>query len=363
MDSARSIVLQGFNWTSHHNNKHYNHINDSMIDKMKQMNITKIWLPPSSKSRDPEGYYPLDYYDHDSAYGTKDELKSLLGTCKDNDIDVMGELVCWYDFCGHNRTPYKFNDIEYDIHSESLYDAYEEYLLHMKDIGFTDIRMDFLKSKECYDLGLYVSNLKSVEDLNFVGEYWTAMNYEGEYLMNNQNNHRQEIVDYIDKTHGKFDMFDFTLKGVLQEALNKREYWRLCDERNLLPGVNGWYASNAVTFIDNHDTLGQHLWAFSHDKDIVVAGYAYIMTHPGTPCIYYDHFFDLQHELLKLSEICSLITNNNVTILEACNNLYKAKIGNNIIIQIGRYSPEDNTEILFQTNVVLISLIKTGTNH
>tara|TARA_Y100000389_G_scaffold195037_1_gene225842 strand:- start:167 stop:325 length:159 start_codon:yes stop_codon:yes gene_type:complete len=51
---------------------------------MKQMNVTKIWLPPSSKSRVPEGYYPLDYYDHDSAYGTKDELKILLDTCKDN---------------------------------------------------------------------------------------------------------------------------------------------------------------------------------------------------------------------------------------------------------------------------------------
>lgn len=354
MEPTRSIVLQGFNWTSHHNNKHYNHIKKSMME-MKRMNITKIWLPPSSKSRDPEGYYPLEYYDHDSAYGTTKELQSLIDTCREHTIGVMGELVCWYDFCGHNRTPYKFNGVEYDIHSESLYHAYEHYLLHMKDIGFTDIRMDFLKSKECYNLGLYVSHLESVQDLNFVGEYWTAMNYEGEYLMNNQNNHRQEIVDYIDKTHGKFDMFDFTLKGVLQEALNRHEYWRLCDERNLLPGVNGWYASNAVTFIDNHDTLGQHLWTFSHDKEIIIAGYAYIMTHPGTPCIYYDHFYELQYELQKLSTIRQNMEDFDVTILEACNNVYKAKIGD-VIIQIGEYVP-NGMDVLFQTGLVLITKV------
>lgn len=356
MESSRSLILQGFNWVSHRNHKHYVHIKDSMIERMKRMNITKIWLPPSSKSRDPEGYYPLDYYNHNSAYGSENELKELVMACRENDILVMGELVCWSNFCGHNRNPYMFKGVEYDVHSEFLCDAYEEYLLHMKNMGFTDIRVDFLKSKECYDLGLYMSTLTSVQGLNFIGEYWTAMNYEGDYLMNNQNNHRQEIVDYIDKTQGKFNMFDFTLKGVLQEALNRREYWRLCDERNLLPGVNGWYASNAITFIDNHDTLGQHLWAFSYDKDIIVAGYAYIMTHPGTPCIYYDHFYDLQWELEKLSEIRRRITDWDVTILEACNDVYKAKIGN-MLIQIGRYSHDNQSEIVFQTNIVLISVL------
>lgn len=357
MGSSHPVILQGFNWISHKDNKHYNHIKNKLIGRIKKMNITKIWLPPSSKSRDPEGYYPIDYYDHNSAYGTKDELKALVDTCRENNINVMGELICWYDFCGHNRTPYKFNDVEYDIHSDSLYDAYEDYLLHMKAIGFTDIRLDFLKSKECYNLGLYVSNLKSVQDLNFIGEYWTSMNYEGDYLLNSQNNHRQQIVDYIDKTQGRFDMFDFTLKGVLQEALNKQEYWRLCDERNLVPGVNGWYSSNAVTFIDNHDTLGQHLWAFSNNKDVVIAGYAYILTHPGTPCIYYDHFYELEWELHKLCEIRNALTEFDVTIIEAGNDVYKAKIGEGMMIQIGKYEHDMISDIVFQTNMVLITII------
>lgn len=345
-----SIILQGFNWTSHRDNSHYRHVKQSLGD-MKRM-ITKIWLPPSSKSRDPEGYYPLDYYALDSAYGSEEELRSLVDACREESIDVMGELVCWYNFDGIDRFPYKFRGEEIDVQSDHLYEAYEKYVLYMKNIGFTDIRMDFLKSKECYDIGLHMSGLQSVSELRFTGEYWTAMNYDNGYLLKDQNCHRQEIVNYIDKTDGKFHMFDFTLKGVLQEALNNNEYWRLSDDRQMVPGVNGWYASNAVTFIDNHDTLGQHLWPFSYDRNIVIAGYAYILTHPGTPCIYYDHFYDLRSELERLCEIRQEMTAFDVVILQADDVAYKAKIGN-IKVQIGMC--EHESEILFQTNKVLIS--------
>ena len=48
--------------------------------------------------------------------------------------------------------------------------------------------------------------------------------------------------------------------------------------------------SHAVTFIDNHDT-GSSLrhWPFpDHHK---LEGYAYILTHPGTPCVFHDDFY------------------------------------------------------------------------
>ena len=49
--------------------------------------------------------------------------------------------------------------------------------------------------------------------------------------------------------------------------------------------------ARAVTFIDNHDTGStQSHWPFPHDK--VAMGYAYILTHPGTPCVFWDHYFD-----------------------------------------------------------------------
>ena len=49
-------------------------------------------------------------------------------------------------------------------------------------------------------------------------------------------------------------------------------------------GMIGWMPEKAVTFIDNHDTGStQALWPFPSDK--VMQGYAYILTHPGVPCI------------------------------------------------------------------------------
>ena len=72
------------------------------------------------------------------------------------------------------------------------------------------------------------------------------VNYENSYLKYEQDNHRQTIVNYI----------DFTLKGILQQAITDNEYWRLRDSNNNSTGANGWYPSNIVTFVDNHDTLG-----------------------------------------------------------------------------------------------------------
>ncbi len=43
-------------------------------------------------------------------------------------------------------------------------------------------------------------------------------------------------------------------QAVLQDALDKKEYWRLKDAHGKPPGVAGWWPSRAVTFLDNHDT-------------------------------------------------------------------------------------------------------------
>lgn len=44
------------------------------------------------------------------------------------------------------------------------------------------------------------------------------------------------------------------VQGVLQEALEHSQFWRLRDPAGKPPGVIGWWPARAVTFIDNHDT-------------------------------------------------------------------------------------------------------------
>ena len=50
------VILQGFNWNSWNNSKHYNNLHNNM-KKIKSAGVNKIWLPPPSRSRDPEGYF------------------------------------------------------------------------------------------------------------------------------------------------------------------------------------------------------------------------------------------------------------------------------------------------------------------
>ncbi len=45
--------------------------------------------------------------------------------------------------------------------------------------------------------------------------------------------------------------------GILQEAMGRREYWRLIDSQGRPPGLLGMWPSRAVSFIENHDT-GMH---------------------------------------------------------------------------------------------------------
>jgi hypothetical protein len=50
-----------------------------------------------------------------------------------------------------------------------------------------------------------------------------------------------------------------------------------------------WPAAS-ITFVENHDTgSSQRHWPFPDDR--LAVGYAYILTHPGLPCVFWEHYF------------------------------------------------------------------------
>lgn len=69
------------------------------------------------------------------------------------------------------------------------------------------------------------------------------MAYTDSVLDYNQNAHRQRTIDWCDATGGTCAAFDFTTKGILQEAIAKVEYWRLVDPEGRPPGVVGMWPS------------------------------------------------------------------------------------------------------------------------
>jgi alpha-amylase len=122
----------------------------------------------------------------------------------------------------------------------------------------------------------------------------------------------------------------------LVEALNNNDYNILADSNNVPAGAIGWWPAMEVTFVDNHDTgpaetcsLGQNLWPVPCGS--VMQGYAYILTHPGIPTIFYPHVYNwnLRSPILALinaRKSAGVNSTSPVAIQSAVSGLYSAII-------------------------------------
>ena len=200
-----------------------------------------------------------------------------------------------------------------------------------EDVGFRGWRFDFVKGYSGTFTGEYVEETRPF--LSF-GEFWDACDYRDGVLEYNQDRHRQRTCDWVDSTGGNTAAFDFTTKGILQEALGRTEYWRLIDSKGKPPGFCGIWPSRAVTFIENHDTGStlQH-WPFPSSK--ILQGYCYILTHPGTPTVFYDHWQDEKYAeginaMLEVRKRAGITSRAAVHIEQATAGCYAAHLGRSI---------------------------------
>jgi alpha-amylase len=329
VDVGRDIILQGFNWTSHHHhggNSLYKRLRDRVAD-IASVGFTAVWLPPSSQSLSREGYMPQDYWNLNTAYGTEQQLRDLLTDMREAGLLPMADVVLnhrcatrrgrdgkWNRWDGVARAAWDEsaitrNNAEWsgtgaygtgeewvgapnvDHTSNRVREDLKQFLVWLRnDIGFSGLRLDFVKG--------YAPRYAQEYSVAFgaelaVGEMWQNLAYRDGELEWNQDGHRQSIVNWVDSTQGACTAFDFTTKGILQQACATRQWWRLRDAAGRPPGVMGLWPSRAVTFLDNHDT-GSHPnqghWPFPSNR--VAQGYAYILSHPGTPCVLWDHAFE-----------------------------------------------------------------------
>lgn len=346
-----SVILQCFNWRTHANASLYKTLQATCSD-MRRAGFTHVWYPPASKSRDPEGYYPLEYYDMNSAYGSECDLIESVASMNGVGLKCIADIVSWYEFEGYTREAFTFSKRARQIEDPRLFDEFTEYVkLLTGGIGFGGIRVDCLKAFPSNELGIYFATNDTLKNVMMVGELWDAMSYNVQHLEYNQDAHRQRVVDYIDRSNGRFHMFDFTSKGVLQEALNNGEYWRLCDCEGRPSGVIGYWPQRSVTFVDNHDTLGQHLWACSYEYDVVLQAYAYILTHPGVPCVYIDHYHSHRsaiEALIGIRNTFGIDEGARVQIVEASAVRYHAIVEGTLHVAIGDTSCANGKEELYR---------------
>lgn len=305
------IMMQAFSWDVHTQASItaegglYNFLN-SRVSSYGAAGITVLWMPPPSKSTGGVGYIPTQLFDFSqTVYGTGTQLTTLLNNLKGNTpkIHAMADVVVnhrggttnWTDFtnptwdcksitstdeansgtitgvrpCGTADTGDDFGGArDLDHRDAQVQNGVKEYLGKLKAIGFDSWRWDMVKGFSAGYVGTYVGDSAPHGS---VGEYWDG--------------NAASVKGWIDGTSKKSTAFDFPLYYNLSAAV-VGNYTRLAGT----PGVSSQagYKDLAVTFVDNHDTFVKTEWI---DEANVMKGYAYIMTHPGIPCVFFSHYY------------------------------------------------------------------------
>ena len=387
---SSGVMLQGFGWNSQARgtpSKWYQLI-ESRAASLKELGIDFVWFPPVSRSVSPQGYLPGDYYDLGSKdsptfYGDQQQLESALKALNAQGIAPVADIVVNHRCAGKQDNNGIWNIYHFpsgkakweqwavcsgsfggtgnadsgdgyhaapdiDHSNEVVRKDIAAWMNWLKDLGFKAWRYDYSKGYASKYAGFYDTQ---TEPLFSVGEVWTNMDYQGSSMKPDQNNHRQTLCTWLDGNPSKVAcLFDFTTKGILSVAV-KGEYWRLKDSEGKPAGLIGWWPTRAVTFLDNHDTGSQQShWPFP-DKQ-VMQGYAYILTHPGIPCIFWEHIFDWNlfapiQKLIAIRKSSKLNSASKIEIIKAEDGLYAAIIDGKVAMKLGGkdWSPDSRYKI------------------
>ena len=335
------VMLQGFYWDSYTDTQWTNL--KSQADELSQF-FNLIWVPQSgycNSTTNQMGYSDIWWFDHKSAFGTEDELRSMISTFKDKKVGIIEDVVInhkngntnWCDFpdeskngytltwdnatlseicqndeCkDHGYTPTGAMDTGDNFDSARDLDhtnaqvqknvkTYLDFLLN--DLGYAGFRYDMVKGYAPKYTGIYNTSARPTYS---VGEYW-----DGDIT---------KVIAWIDGTKQdgviQSAAFDFPMKYKINDAFTN-SYWEKLNEATLCNDAS--YARYAVTFVDNHDTYRDD----NALKNNICAANAFILTMPGTPCVFLSHWKDYKGTLKKLFKARKVVgIHNQSKILES----------------------------------------------
>lgn len=294
------------------------------------------------------GYDPCFWLDHSSAFGTEVELRSMIdkfnskkvgiiedvvinhknglntwvdfpdetkgtysitwdntdfsGICKDDECNDAGNISKWATgkysgkkATGANDTGDPFNGFrDLDHTSPTVQQNVKTYLdFLLKYLGYAGFRYDMVKGFDPSYIGIYN---KSAVPTYSVGEYW-----DGDI---------NKVKGWIDGTEKTSAAFDFPLKYKINAAFGGGKWDKL---KEAFLANNTSYSRYAVTFVDNHDTYREST-CLNYN---ICAANAYILTMPGTPCLFLPHWKAYKGTLKKLIETRKAAGINNQSTIQS----------------------------------------------
>lgn len=395
-DYLDDIMFQSFGWDEYSQSRHtseggfYEYYN-SRAGNLKAMGFDMIWLPPPSASTGGVGYFPTELYNFSqTSWGSEAQLKKMLANMNARGLYPIADVVAnhrsgttgWVDFTnpawgceticsnddaasasyvgcrpsGAPDTGMEFGGSRDMDHTNlTVQNGYKEFLTRLKALGFKGWRWDVAKGFSASYFGNYINDSKPYYS---VGEFW-----DGDV---------NALKTWINGTYsggatisGAFDfslyyaMSAIMVTSTSQTATNNYSGLNWSGNMAGLAGQYG-FSEKAVTFVDNHDTF-VHGSAFLSSN--ISKAYAYILTHPGIPCVFAPHYYggtytkdgvtrnygagyaSAINKLMAIRKATGINAYSNVTIDKAESGLYAAYIKKNasdtepvVAVKIGPYS-------------------------
>lgn len=387
------VMLQGFYWGSYNDTK-WTNLTSQADELSKYFNL--IWVPQSGwckSTTDNMGYYPIYWFDQRSAFGSEDDLRTMISTFKKKGTGIIADVVVnhkngvsnWCDFANEtvkgkntdktysvtwDNTGYTqiCNNDEANTATKSeakgkikgaadtgLGDTgcrdldhtnpttqqniktYEDFLLN--EMGYTGFRYDFVKGYDPQYIKIY--NEASKPKFS-VGEYWqgsvTASKDPKDHPFGG-------VKDWVEATGKTSAAFDFPMKYLIKGAFNDGN-WKLLATNYTTSTLVGKEPRYAVTFIDNHDTGEPHDNPDPLRANVEAAN-AYILALPGTPCIWVSHWKPYKYTIKKCilaRKIAGVTNTSSIIKSEGQDNGYVLIVkGNNGNVMLLLGSPKYDT--------------------
>ena len=329
------VMLQGFYWNSFSDSR-WTKL-ESQADELAEF-FKLVWIPQSANTGGGTsmGYDDLYWFtDYNSSFGNESQLRSMINTFKNKGIGTIADVVInhrktindWLTFPVEVYTGVTYKMLSTDIcknddggatlnwanqngkslsnnndtgedwsgmrdldhkstNVQTIVKAYLDLLLN--DLGYTGFRYDMTKGYGASYTGMYNSYINAQYS---VGEFWDG--------------NQTTVKNWIDGT--KVDgvvqsaAFDFPFRYVIRDAANNNRWTNLGTSSNkgLCRETN--YCRYAVTFVENHDT--EYRDAGNQQDPIrnnVEAANAYLLTMPGTPCVFLKHWIEYKEPIKQM---------------------------------------------------------------